>query len=579
MQTRFSYAPDTGHISEEYQQSVNAVLIECSGQPVYDSRGWLVNYVILVRDITNESFEEDKFREELRGDFLRRAKVLSHSMQAMNAYTWFFDPGRNRVIFGDGFERAGRKAGRINTLEKFADCLHPEDRPRFYDAVATLQMQDSGASTVEYRADLDGNGHYEWWMTRGTLMNSGGIVKSDKYMLGMSININSRKSIELELLKSKEELDSLIRQHATVLNNSSSGLAFITTDFVVQWENVSLSSVPLACEAYKKGEYCYKSAHNRTEPCENCVMQRAMDSGRTEQIQFSTEQGYTTEVIATPVLHDDGTIDGIVVRVNDVTERERMIAELRHAKARAEESDKLKSAFLASMSHEIRTPLNAIVGFSEMLIHSEPGPDRAEYIAIINKNNQLLLKLIGDIFDLSKIESGAAELQSMEFDLAEYFNGLAASMEQRITQPNVRLIVSNPYPSCMVKLDPNRFEQIVLNYVLNAIKYTEEGTIEMGYECLDDSVRLYVRDSGIGIPRQRLGKVFDHFEKVDEFAQGTGLGLAICKAIAEAMGGRVGCESRLGEGSLFWAELPCQVDVRVNKGLSPAESLHEAFTA
>lgn len=363
-----------------------------------------------------------------------------------------------------------------------------------------------------------------------------------------------------ELHKSEQRLMKLIRHNELVLNNTNSGLAYIANDYIVQWENISLCSRSLSYEAYKKGELCYKTAHNRSTPCDNCVMQRARKSGQVESIKFTLNNGHTIEVFATPVYNSLGEIDGVVIRVDDVSERENMIHELEQARSRAEQSDRLKSAFLANMSHEIRTPLNAIVGFSDLLAVTEDQEDKLEYSRIINTNNELLLKLINDILDLSKIEAGSVDLKYEEFDLAIFFNELAVAMQRRITNPDVRLKVVNPNTNYMVILDKSRFAQVVTNFVTNAIKYTPEGTIEMGYEELDEGmgIRIYVRDTGIGIQEDKKNKVFNRFEKLDEFAQGTGLGLSICKAIVEACGGSVGFESEYGVGSLFWAVVPCE---------------------
>lgn len=425
--------------------------------------------------------------------------------------------------------------------------------------------QDSGEWDIEYRADLRGNGNYEWWQTRGVLETS---ILNDtpyQYVSGMTISIESYKQTELTLLKNKEKLKRLIRQNELVLNNTNSGLAYITKDYVVQWENVSVCSSSLSFEAYKRGECCYKSAHNRTSPCENCVLGKVLASRQMEKIKFHSENNRIVEVLATPVFGEGEEIDGIVIRVDDITDRERMIEELRQAKLLAEQSDKLKSAFLANMSHEIRTPLNAIVGFSDLLMNSEEQADREEYMQIINTNNELLLKLINDILDLSKLESGSVELKYEDFDLAEYFNGMASSMKQRMVNPEVRLVTINPYDVCLVKLDRNRVAQVMTNYVTNAIKYTPKGSIEMGYEVMDTGIRLYVKDTGIGIPEEKKNKVFHRFEKLDEFAQGTGLGLSICKAITESMGGSVGFESKYHEGSLFWAIIPCNPEVKTER--------------
>lgn len=360
-----------------------------------------------------------------------------------------------------------------------------------------------------------------------------------------------------DLIESEQKMIELLHHNELVLNNTNSGLAYITNDYIVQWENVSLCSRSLSYEAYKKGEACYKTAHNRTAPCENCVMQRARKSGQVETIQFLLNNEHTIEVFATPVYSDLGEIEGVVIRVDDVTERQQMIGELEKARKQAEQSDKLKSAFLANMSHEIRTPLNAIVGFSDLLMITDNPAEKEEYSKIINTNNELLLKLINDILDLSKIEAGSVELKYEEFDLAVYFDELATSMQWRIKNPQVRLVSVNPYTVCMVKLDKKRFAQILTNYVTNAIKYTPEGTIEMGYEKVEEGIRIYVRDTGIGIPEDKKDKVFYRFEKLDEFAQGTGLGLSICKAIVEACEGSIGFESEYGKGSFFWAVLPC----------------------
>lgn len=237
-------------------------------------------------------------------------------------------------------------------------------------------------------------------------------------------------------------------------------------------------------------------------------MQRARKSGQVESILFNLDNKHVIEVFATPIFNEQGDVDGVVIRVDDVTERQHMIGELEKARSRAEQSDKLKSAFLANMSHEIRTPLNAIVGFSDLLMVTEDQEEKEEFIQIINANNELLLKLINDILDLSKIEAGSVELKYEDFDLAVYFNELAASMHHRVVNPQVRLVPVNPYETCTVRLDKNRLAQILTNFVTNAIKYTSKGTIEMGYEKIDENIRLYVRDTGIGIPEDKKIKYF-----------------------------------------------------------------------
>ena len=352
-----------------------------------------------------------------------------------------------------------------------------------------------------------------------------------------------------ELLESEQRMIHLIRQNELVLNNINSGLAYIANDYIVQWENISLCSKSLSYEAYKKGEPCYLTAHNRTTPCENCVMQRARKSGQVESILFNLDNKHVIEVFATPIFNEQGDVDGVVIRVDDVTERQHMIGELEKARSRAEQSDKLKSAFLANMSHEIRTPLNAIVGFSDLLMVTEDQEEKEEFIQIINANNELLLKLINDILDLSKIEAGSVELKYEPFDLSEHFENMFTSMKQRLKNPDIVLTEINPYHCCRVTLDRNRVAQIITNYVTNAIKYTSKGSIKMGYACKDGGVYFYVKDTGIGIADDKKGKVFQRFEKLDEFAQGTGLGLSIVKHGAILHDAKIKIESTLGTGT------------------------------
>lgn len=501
-----------------------------------------------------------RWDQSLQNELKRRAQILSITLGAMNAFTWFFEPDKNRISFGEGFNEVTKKASEICSVEKFLSCVHPDDKQKFHDSLQAVVEQDNGIWELEYQLDLNGDGVYQWWQTRGMLETSTLNDAPYKYMFGMTICIDAHKQAELTLLKNKEELKKLVTLNELVLNNTNSGLAYITRDYRVQWENVSSCSKSLSFEAYKQGELCYKSAHNRTSPCEECILSRAFQSRQTELIKFKLDNAHVVEVYGTPVFLEDGTADGIVIRVDDVTEREEMIKELQIAKMHAEQSDKLKSAFLANMSHEIRTPLNAIVGFSGLMMYASD-EEKEDYMQIINNNNEMLLKLISDILDLSKLEAGSVELKYEEFDLTDYFNSMFASMKQRATTPKIQIVAVNPYQHCLVTLDRNRVAQIITNYVTNAIKYTTEGTIEMGYEYREEGIYFYVKDSGIGIPDEKKNKVFHRFEKLDEFAQGTGLGLSICKAIAEAMGGNVGFESEYGKGSLFWALLPCEVEI------------------
>lgn len=235
--------------------------------------------------------------------------------------------------------------------------------------------------------------------------------------------------------------------------------------------------------------------------------------------------------------------------------------ELIQAAWAAERSEKLKSAFLANMSHEIRTPLNAIVGFSELLIHSDNQEEKDQFGHLIKHNNDLLLNLINDLLDLSKIEAGYIEFTPDNVNLHEFITHLYSLFKIRI-QPSVELICETPDPCLWVKIDPKKTMQIMTNYLSNAIKFTHEGSIRFGCKLQENQLYFYVKDTGIGISAEDQAKIFSRFQKIDTFAQGTGLGLSISKAIAIAAGGKVGFESTKGNGSCFWCSIPYeQTDV------------------
>lgn len=246
---------------------------------------------------------------------------------------------------------------------------------------------------------------------------------------------------------------------------------------------------------------------------------------------------------------------------DDVTVQHQMMDKLQKALFKAEQADKLKSAFLANMSHEIRTPLNAIVGFSELLTDCQDPEERKEYQMIISQNNNLLLQLIGDILELSKIESGIVELKPEIFDLSSLYDEIYTTFRQRSIGKDFELRIGNPYRRCIVSLDKNKLIQIVNNFLTNAFKFTIKGHILLGYEYVKGGIRLYVEDTGKGIPKDKRELVFNRFEKLDDFAQGTGLGLSICKAIVEANKGEIGVDSEDGKGSTFWAWIPCEATI------------------
>lgn len=261
-----------------------------------------------------------------------------------------------------------------------------------------------------------------------------------------------------------------------------------------------------------------------------------------------------THVICRDYRPEEGVIDLACVNY-DITKLKRTEEELREAKERAEESNKLKSAFLANMSHEIRTPLNAIVGFSELLANENRDETRREYTDIILRNNTLLLQIISDVLDLARIESGRTDIERTQFDARDLCREVADSLRLQ-RRPGVELRVEEGLPEFPVTEYRKGLAQVLNNFTRNALKFTEKGSVTIGFRRIPGHIRFYVRDTGIGIAPEDRERIFERFVKLDTFTQGTGLGLSICKSIAEQLGGSVGVDSVAGEGSYFRIDIP-----------------------
>ena len=251
----------------------------------------------------------------------------------------------------------------------------------------------------------------------------------------------------------------------------------------------------------------------------------------------------------------DGVIEMLCINY-DITPLKETEQKLIIARDKAEELDRLKSAFLANMSHEIRTPLNSIVGFSSLLAETDDREERQEYIKIVETNNELLLQLVSDILDLSKIESGTFDFVRSDLDVNESCMKIIKSMEMKVPE-TVDLVFEKYMPDCHIYTDKNRFMQVITNFINNALKFTKQGTIALGYEqTAPHEIKFYVRDTGFGIPKEKIDSIFERFVKLNTFVQGTGLGLSICKSLVSQMRGKIGVESTEGEGSCFWFTHP-----------------------
>lgn len=250
--------------------------------------------------------------------------------------------------------------------------------------------------------------------------------------------------------------------------------------------------------------------------------------------------------------------ENMVLTVHDITQLKETEKQLTLAKEKAENADLSKSAFLANMSHEIRTPLNAITGFAEILASANTEEEKAQYQEIIKMNADLLLQLVNDILDMSKIEAGTLEFVYTKVDINLLLSDLRQLFQMKVNDAggNIQIIAEPSLPSCSIETDRNRVAQVLSNFTTNAIKFTQEGTISIGYEARDTELYFYVTDSGAGIPADKLPEVFGRFVKLNKDKKGTGLGLSISKTIVNKLEGQIGADSVEGKGSTFWFTIP-----------------------
>lgn len=356
----------------------------------------------------------------------------------------------------------------------------------------------------------------------------------------------------LRMKKLKDSLQDLQEDNVLIMNNMQSSIRFIKPDFSVKWQN----EINFPCNPTFGEDNCFLAENAKLPFCTHCTVVKAMRTRQPVEVTRNcNEDGQFIHVLSTPVFDDKENLLGVVFKKEDVTKQKMVEHELRQAKEKAEESDKLKSAFLANMSHEIRTPLNAIVGFSSLLAVTEDQDERLEYINVINTNNDLLLQLINDILDLAKIEAGTLDFTYDDVDVNRLLTDIEQTSHLKV-KPEVRLEFTDKIPNCILNTDKNRLSQVINNFITNAIKFTDEGSITFGYRHENDQLYFFVKDTGCGMTEEGAKQIFTRFVKLNSFAQGTGLGLSICEMIIKKMNGEIGVDTELGKGSTFWFRLP-----------------------
>ena len=446
---------------------------------------------------------------------------------------------------------------KLVSLEEYLNVIHPEDRSLVNDALQSMLLGRNMNINLTCRIQTRHDDTWQYCNITGVPFEFGEGGDVIRYT-GFRQNISKLHQLNEEL---KE------RNYKMELTFKTVGMSY--WDYDVKTRQYRSFNDPVNDFNPEKAimpEDYLKAAHPEdTERVrENMV---GMSAGQYKEFSLQyrsrTKWDQDWQTLIVTGLPSERDKKGNVIRYTGIafnnTKWEKMAQELKEMKDKAELSDRLKSAFLANMSHEIRTPLNAIVGFSELLVDSDDPDEKKEYWHIIESNNDLLLRLINDILDLSKIESGIIDRKRERFNLTQLCNELYVMMRSKIPNADVELVQDNPCPECWIFLDSNRLKQVWMNFLTNAVKYTRSGYIRMGYSVEKDGIRFYVEDTGTGIPKELQDRVFGRFQKLNEFVQGTGLGLAISRAIVEAAGGEIGFTSEQGIGSIFWAWVPCEI--------------------
>ena len=446
---------------------------------------------------------------------------------------------------------------KLISLEEYLNVIHPEDRSLVNDALQSMLLGRNMNINLTCRIQTRYDDTWQYCNITGVPFEFGEGGEVIRYT-GFRQNISKLHQLNEEL---KE------RNYKMELTFKTVGMSY--WDYDVKTRQYRSFNDPVNDFNPEKAimpEDYLKAAHPEdTERVrENMV---GMSAGQYKEFSLQyrsrTKWDQDWQTLIVTGLPSERDKKGNVIRYTGIafnnTKWEKMAQELKEMKDKAELSDRLKSAFLANMSHEIRTPLNAIVGFSELLVDSDDPDEKKEYWHIIESNNDLLLRLINDILDLSKIESGIIDRKRERFNLTKLCNELYVMMRSKVLNADVELVQDNPCSECWIFLDSNRLKQVWMNFLTNAVKYTRSGYIRMGYSVEKDGIRFYVEDTGTGIPKELQDRVFGRFQKLNEFVQGTGLGLAISRAIVEAAGGEIGFTSEQGIGSTFWAWVPCEI--------------------
>lgn len=651
--------------------------LQSSGTPILDSNNKIQYYLLVHVDDTDNNQTRNKV-----SDFENFFSAISKF--ASIGYCKWDIIAQTGFAIDQWFINFGEEPGTdISLVFNNHQCVHPSDRQKLFRAIKQINLGQVFSVQLELRILEPDRSSYKWIHLNAITTKYAPDQGSIEVVI-VNTNITKLKRTKEQLLEANRQAAELLAQRDLVINNLSSALLYIDTDYMVKWGNIKALDHIFGDGCYRVGEKCYQSTFNRQTPCNQCPLTEMIQTKGhvTKQI---TRKSSCLEVVTNPAFDTNGNLLGGIMKLDDITARknnEKKLKEFNHlmdailnnipvylfvkdpnndfkyiywnqataeqtqiptctalgrndfeilydkndairlhnsdlqliekgetieveeqladangeiqyfntirvpiqtedklpwvlgfswnitklkkyetelieAKEKAEQSDKFKSSFLANMSHEIRTPLNAIVGFSELLMDNSTDYDeRVEYVNIIKKNNNLLLQLVSDILDLSRLEARMIDYVYDQVDIHTLCNRIVMTCRLR-NDLEVPLVFNQDLPLYYVLSDENRINQVLTNLITNAIKFTHSGTIEIGYQLINDAeLEIYVKDTGVGIPRENMTTIFDRFVKLNSFVQGTGLGLSICKNLVEQLGGRISVESEIGKGSRFSFILP-----------------------
>lgn len=475
-------------------------------------------------------------------------KILS-VLAAHQIALWEYDIPTGKCSFTDDYFRTLglKEAGVIfKDINDFYRFVHPDDMNAYQKSFAEMLASESKTSQVRVRCIGE---HKEViWLEDHFLSYKGDDEGHPDKLLAYTVNVTSQceKEQQIDYLKEyNHKIIEALPEFIFIFDDN-----FYITDVLMAPDTILLHPIDVLKGADGRTIYSEEVSNLFIYTIGECLK-----DGKLKEIEYPLEvEGVQYYFQARIAPFEENKV---LALIHDIGDRVRRSKELIEAKRRAEDADKLKSIFLANMSHEIRTPLNAIVGFSEIIAVTENEEEKQEYLAIIQKNSNLLLQLINDILDLSRIESGKSEMHFQQVEIS----GLVDEVEkvhQLKMKSGVGLNVVRPQGEFWTSTDRNRVMQVLFNFLSNAIKNTETGSITLGLKHEGDWLKLYVTDTGCGIPKDKLPQIFTRFEKLNDFVQGTGLGLSICKSIVERLGGHIEVVSEVGEGSTFALYLPYQ---------------------